>query len=200
MFSYSVNWLKIIKENLPQALHKTKRINMLEALFKPLRVLHAQFILMVDEYSQKARFTNEKQYIEKALNLKFDPTNGIFITLTVPKRTYVFKTEELQADLFVFNEWKAVTPYTVGQYAQEDLGVYKCKIAHSGLLPSANPSHWDVELFATQVVILRQESEFSPATRFTVMVPNYIAYDEQEMRAVIDLYNLAGIDYLITTY
>lgn len=201
MFNYTVNWLKIIKENLPSFLHTDRRLKFIESLMKPLKDLHAGFLLMVDEYSQRARFTSEKQYIQKALNLKYDPIgNGITIENNLPKRVIVYQDDELQVNPWVFQEWNDTTSYLIGEFAQYDLGVYKAKTNNLNKKPSTNPGDWDVELYAVSVTIVRQDSEYDLVNYFTVKVPVAIPYVEEEMRAIIDLYSLAGIDYNIITY
>lgn len=201
MFNYAVNWLKILQENLPLFLHKTKRLDLLQALIKPLKDMHASFLVFAADALQKGRFTMEKIYIEKALNLKYDPIgNGIFIGNSLPNRVIIYQEAELQRTTWVFNEWNSGTAYLIGQTAQEQLGVYKAKTNNTNKQPSANPADWDVEINANSITVIRQDSEFSPATHFIVKVPVAIPYVDAEMRALIDLYNLAGMTYTIITY
>lgn len=201
MFNYAINWLRVLKENVPLFLQKNRRMDLLIAFQKPFKSIHASFLVAKTAYAQKARFTGEKMYLQKALNLRYDPVgNGIYIQNNWPTWLWLFKDTEVEPAPFVYLEWDAAKNYLTNEYAQEGLGVYKALNNNTNKLPSANPADWVLDINANGINYFFNESEYQDAARFIIYVPVAVAYIEEELRAIVDSYALAGIYYSIQTY
>lgn len=201
MFNYAVNWIRVLKENLPLFMQKNRRVDLLLAFQKPFKDIHAQFLIVKASYAQKARFTGEKMYLQKALNLRYDPVgNGIYIQNNWPTLLWLFKETEVEPAPWVYLEWNAATNYLTNEYAQEGLGVYRALNNNVNKLPSANPANWVLDTNANGINYFFNESEYTSMNRFIIMVPVAVGYIEEEMRAIVDTFALAGINYTIQTY
>jgi hypothetical protein len=199
MFNYNIHFTKTIRDNLPCSLRTSRRINFLKAAVKPFKTLYQEFLDLIDGWFQRARFTFETQYIEKALNLRFDPVNnGIYIQDVVPLRYYIFNEAESEPTQYVFNEWDSAVAYLVGDYSQINGTVYRALTNNTNKAPASNPSDWVVETDLN--VYLFNEFDYAYNVRFVVYVPVSVTFDVNEMTALINLYRFASIGYEIQTY
>lgn len=199
MFNLNINWPKIIKENLPFFLHRTKRIDFIKALISGVNQIYQEFLVMYQVYVYKIRFNGQVIYLEKILNDKFSPTSGgIYIVdaNTIPKN-YLYRKSELKPPIYLYRKWKSTTNYSIGQFAVEGNNVFKSLTNNINSLPSTNPTDWQ---YHSDVVYLRRASEFYMQYDFIVRVPSTVTFNVVSLKAIVDYYRLAGKRYKIEIY
>ena len=81
MFNYTINWNRIVKENLPVFFHTVFRLSWIYALIKPFKQIYDEFTALRAEYILKVAYNGQTNYLEKLLNDTFDATlRRIYIT------------------------------------------------------------------------------------------------------------------------
>jgi hypothetical protein len=201
MFNYNINWLKQIKNNLPSFLIRSFRINFILALIKPIKNIYAEFLLIQADYIFKVRFNGQVCYLEKYLNLFFDPGNGIYIDDFAPDYFYAYRTSELKPPTYLYNKWQPTINYLAGEFAYADDGnVYEAAFNNIGKYPVSGPGAAFWSGTTKKPPYIRQRAEFGGSISFIVYVPIALVFDINKMKAIINYYKLAGRGYLIQTY
>ena len=196
MFNFNINILKIIRENLPFALHSPKRLNTLAVYLKPFKVLHAKFLLAKDEYIYKCTFNGSVIYLQKALNDRFDPTNqGITITDATYSPLYIYLASESQPPIIMYRRWNNTMVAAVGDFCVYGRHVYEANTATTGSDVPGTSVKWT--LTTRQAPVLRMQSNFNGTVTFNVNVPSTVTFNLNEMRALINYYKQAGKGYQI---
>lgn len=196
MFNLNINWLKIIKENIPFDLQNLWIIDFIQILISPFKKIHQEFLMMYQVYVYKIRFNGQVQYLEKILNDKFDPVSaGIYIIDGNPAiPNYIYIQSESNPPIYLYRKWNSAVNYTTGQFSIEGNKVYKSLSSNTNKLPSTNPTDWDYE---KEVTFIRRTSEFYIQFDFIVKVPSSLVFNLVSMKAIIDFYRLAGKRYKI---
>jgi|ERR1019366_2943350 hypothetical protein len=199
MFNYTLNWDKIIKENLPLFLQKTQRLQFITALIKPLKLIKVDFDNICAYYSNKVIYNDRKIYFEKILNDTFDTTNrGIYISDdSIFNANYLYRKSELKPPKYLYRLWNSSISYVIGQYAVENNNVYRALANNTNHLPSTHPADW---LYIAPIGYLKRKIEYTGFRGFIVNIPIALTYDDKQMQAIINYYRLAGVLYRIIKY
>lgn len=199
MFNFNINWLKIIKENLPFRLQTPIRMDFILVLFTPFIKIHQDFLLQYQVYVYKIRFNGQIQYLEKILNDKFSPTTGgIYIQdgNTNPV-LYLYRQSESKPPLYLYRRWKTGVTYNTDTRVLDENKVYKALSVNTNIKPSMHPLVWQLQ---GDVTYMRRKSEMNMNFDFIVKVPSSLVFNIISMRAIIDFYRLAGKHYKIELY
>ena len=199
MFNFNINWSKIIKENLSEYFRGSNILSLLRVLISPFVALHLDFMQKYQVYVFKVRFTGQVAYLQKILNTVFSPnTGGIYIVngQAITNR-YLYRKSEGKPPQYRYKKWKSIYNYVPGDFAIYSNKVYKCRFAHTNIIPIASPFHWS---FHKDVTYRRRRSEYNTQYDFIVRVPQIIPFNNAAMRALIDYYKLAGRNYKIEIY
>lgn len=199
MFNYLLNWDKIVRENLPSFLHKTKRLEFIHALIKPLKLFLIDFDNVRAYYISKVAHNSRTIYFDKILNDTFDNVNrGIYITdNSIYNVNYLYKKSEVKPIFYMYKNWDLAVPYAIGEYAVDGNSVYISLTANTNSQPSANPLDWQ---FYKTITFLRTNSEFNGFRGFIVNIPSTVVYDDKQMQSIINYYRLSGVFYTINIY
>jgi len=158
---FDVDWNRIIELNIQSFFKKVKHLAWLQALIKPVKTVHSEFKILIDDLLFKLNFTSQIIYLEHILNVTFDPTNkAIFIENVDNDNPVVMfrKIEQKQAPV-----------------------LFRKSEGQPGL-------------------VMKTRAEFDGVFDFIVNVPIGVAFDEDEMRGLVNLYRLAGMRYTIVTF
>lgn len=198
MFNYSVDWLKVTTDNIAMFLQRIWRMFWIQALIKPVKDIHTEFLVTKTEYTYKVRFNGQKIYLERILNDTFAPgTSVIYITNGLPLNVYIYKKSEVKPPVYLYKKWKSTYSYLPGHYAYHLGIVYICSSANTNQNPTSSSSWAGTTL---QPTFIRKSSEYSTTPSFIVWVPNTLVYDVNKMKALIEYYILAGKSYIIQGY
>lgn len=199
MFNLALNWLKILKENIPLSLHSTSMFDWLKVLISPFNKIHSELMQAYDIFILKIRYTGQVCYMEAILNAKFSPLGGgiYIIDGGIASKRFIYNTIELKPPYYTYRVWQSTIAYAVNEFSTDGNKVYKCLVANTNKQPSTNPTEWE---FYKDIEFIRQSSEFYLTYNFIVKVPSALVYNEISMRAIIDYYRLAGKKYKIETY
>jgi hypothetical protein len=199
MFNLNINFLKVIKNNLLHFLRTPVRLNFLNAAAKPFKQMHSEFLVIVDYYIRRIRFTGQVCYIEQALNERYDAVlKRIYIEDYGTNELYIFQTAEAEPPLYIFNEWNAATAYVAGEYSQVGFDVYLCNVNNTNKPPAANPTEWTLQ--TDEGVTLNLDANFVNTITFIVWVPVSITFDTDELTSIVNAFKLAGRSFVIQTF
>lgn len=199
MFNLNINWLKIVKENLPSFLQKNRRIDFLKVLICPFVKIYTELLQAFDLFVLKIRYNGQVMYLEKILNKKFSPiTGGIYIEdgFLVPNY-YVYNRIELKDPIYIYNRWTSSLSFSPDEFCIYQNKVWKSLTSNSNSVPSLSNTDWS---FVREVIYMRQREDFSLSYNFIVKVPASLVFNIIHMRAILDYYKLAGTQYKIITY
>lgn len=197
---YNVNWKRFVRFLTPNFMRQLRQIAWLEVLVSQVKSLHIGFLLFREEIIYKLRFNSQIIYLEKRLNDKWDNTNrGIYIENTADiDRNYLYNKIELRPKTFLHNKYDPNRTYIIGDWVVYKRRVYKAvDVIPLNWPPDLNPSEWQNRRERTWFY---NQSEYISAFDFIVWVPVAVVFDINEMKAVINLYKLAGKRYQILTY
>lgn len=199
MFNLVLNWLKIIKENLPLELHSTSMFDLLKVLISPFNKIHSELLQAYDVFILKIRYTGQVCYLEEILNAKFSPLGGgiYIIDGGIADKRFIYNSIELKPPYYVYRVWQSTIAYDVNDFSTDGNKVYKCLVDNVNKQPSINPTEWE---FYKNVEFIRKSAEFYLTYNFIVKVPSALVYNDISMRAIIDYYKLAGKKYKIEKY
>lgn len=199
MFNLNINWLKIIKENVPFFLRTPVRMDWILSMISAINQIYQEFIIQQKVYVYKIRFNGQVIYLEKILNDKFDPVGtGIYIIDgNTNVATYLYRRIELKPPLYLYKRWKSTISYNADEFAVEGNKVYKALSNNTNKKPSLYPSYW---AYYKQVPFIKRRTEFYMEYSFIVKVPHTLSFDQNAMKAIIDYYRLAGKRYKIELY
>lgn len=199
MFNLNINWLKIIKEQVPFLLRTPRRINWIKAMIAPFNQIYQEFLVQYQVYIYKIGFNGQIIYLEYILNRKFSPVSGgIFISDGVPvPKTFLYQSIELKPPRYMYNNWDAVTNYLVGHYAVKNNKVWKALANNTNSLPTVGNPDW---AYHKEIEYLRTAAEFNIQYDFIVNIPSALVFNMVSLRGIIDYYRLAGKRYKIVYY
>lgn len=161
MFNYIINWSKVIRENIPLFFHLSFRLNWINALIKPFKIIYSEFVITRAEYLYKVGYKHQKNYLERILNDRFDPSlRRIYLADNTTTNTfYLYKNIESKPPLYMYKNSEGKPP-----------------------------------------LYMRKNSEYSTSSGFVVFVPSDLVYEEAWLRATVNYYRFAGINYSISTF
>lgn len=196
MFKLSINFYKIIKENLPKPLHQTIRLSRIKALTKPFRMMYAEFVAKKNDLFYKASFNGSWVYLETALNDKFDRVNrGITLNDTAVPRVWIYKKSELKPAIVAYMKWNSITDFVSGKFCLYNGVIYQSNSTPNvGNIPDVDPQ-WDAT--TKPVAYIYRKSNYTGSMNFSVLVPSSVVFDETEMRSLIKYYLPAGYGFSI---
>lgn len=198
MFNYLINWIKIIKENLPFFLQSAKRLNWIYTLIKPFKIIANEFEKIRQEFIDKIAYTAQVIYLEKILNDRFDPVNrGIYISNASRfSNYYLYRKAELKPPYYLYRKWRSTIPYQAGEFSVEANRVYVAIVDNISNLPSASPLEW---AYYKDVDFMRSKADHV-TKGFIVNIPLTLVFDEARLRVVVNYYRFAGRNFTINLY
>lgn len=196
MFKLSINFFKVIRENVPQMLSTPIRLSIIKALTLPFRMMYTEFVAKKKELFYKASYNGSSIYLQNALNDKFDPTDrGITLEDAFYDQTHLFLKSELQPDLIAYRKWNATDNFVTGAFCFKDGVIYESNSTPNiNNVPGVDPE-WDPT--PEEITYLRMKSNFRGSMNFTVIVPPTVVFSETEMKALIKYYIPAGFGFSI---
>lgn len=199
MFNFNLNWLKIIKENVPLFDHSIWLFDWLKVLISPFDKISKEFLIAYDLFVLKIRFNGQIIYLEKILNDKFSPTSGGIYIIDGNTNTpnYLYRKIEGKTPIYLYRKWKSTINYVVDNYVVINNKVYKCTVANIGFNPSLNPTKW---VYHSDVVFFKRAVDFYIQYDFIVKIPSTLTFNNISLRAIVDYYRLAGKHYKIELY
>lgn len=194
-----VNWIKLVQLQVPQWMRRKRLVVWLLVLISGVRSLHANFLDYRKNSIYSLLITGQTIYLEKALNDQWDFLDrGIYIeTATDPNQFYLYNRIEAADPVYFYNRYNGVREYAIGDYAVEGTRIWKA--VELGFLdaPEASNAQWSDE---GERLYLRNKIEGNAVYDFIIWVPVGVVFGEAQMRALVDLYKLAGKTYTIQTY
>lgn len=197
MTNYDVNWDNHVWQNLTPSKRQPIRYAWLRFLMRPIKEIHAKFIAFKNREIYLSVHTSQKIYLEKILNDEFDLVDrGIYIGLisSIDKLFLYQHAESLP--IYLYNKWKTTQPYVIGDYATYGTKVWRAISPSTNQTPFVGSTFWT---FHKDRMYVYKKSEYNPKG-FIIFVPVALSFDENQMRALVDLYRYAGIYYEIQTY
>lgn len=190
-----INLNRVRIENLPSILRAPRRLAMLEVMYKPLSMIYADFRAAYKEYRLKTIFNGGIQYLETALNDRFDPDDrGIIVDDSFYEKKYLYLKIEDNPAQIIYNHWRSTRTYAVGDFVIHSGSVWEANAINTNATPGVSGS-WT--LTTRKPLYLRMRANYNEGYSFTVYVPSSITYSEAEMRSLINYYKLAGKNYTI---
>lgn len=199
MFNLNINWLKIIKENIPSKYHTSEIFDWLKILICPINKIYQEFLQAYDVFVYKIRFNGQIIYLEKILNDKFSPVSGGIYIVDGSSVTpyYIYNKSESRTPIYLYKTWKSSQNYSIGQFSLENNKVYKALTNNLNKQPSVNPSDW---AYYKEVTYVRTKTEFDIQYNFIIKIPSTITFNIIAIRAIVDYYRLPGKRYKIELY
>jgi hypothetical protein len=74
MFNYNINWGRLVREQIPSFLHSLIRLTFIRALIKPVKIIHAEFLLRMQGWNYEVKFNAQVILMEYRLNKYFNTT------------------------------------------------------------------------------------------------------------------------------
>lgn len=184
---------------LPTFWRTATRTTWVLVLIYPFRSLYIKFQAFKTEVDYLNYYNSQIIYLEKVLNDKWDLLNrGIYIdNLADLDRLYIFNKLEAKPTTFVYNKWQPLILYPAGSQISYKLKIYQCTSPTTGQFPDITPGVWRYQKDAP---IMRNKQEFNLQNDFIVYVPSSVTFDESQMRATINQYKFAGLNYQIIIY
>ena len=101
---YNISWSNFIILNLPVQLRKSRLIKLIEVFFKPLILLHSEFLVFRIQSLYKVNHNSQICYLQAVLNDSFDPQRGIKIENATLKEPLWFYEPEENAPVYFYEE------------------------------------------------------------------------------------------------
>lgn len=198
--AYNIDWNGFLQALIPRWMRKIRLYTWLELLLHPIRTLQAISQGTIEQHIYEMQLTGQTIYLEKGLNDRFDPIDRLIYIVNSIDLTqfYLYNKVEVQPPVYFYNKWDLSVTYAVGEFAAYDGQIWVCILASTGDAPILGSSYWSVHSEFKHYLINRNES--GNLFDFIVMVPIALVYDENEMRALVNTYKLAGKSYTIQTY
>jgi hypothetical protein len=197
---FNINFGQLISDLTPDRYRgKTVLFEWHTLLYSQIKSLHTIFINYREELLYKTRFNSQVIYLEKRLNDRFDNINrGIYIDNVADKKMdYLYNKSENRSPVFHYNNYNNSTAYSVNDYAQTAVGIYKCISNSTGNTPDISPTFWTL---VHSNIYYKNTSEYWTQIDFIVMVPISVVFNQDEMKSIVNYYKLAGKRYTIQTY
>lgn len=196
---FTVDWIKLVQLQVPQWMRRKRLVVWLLVCISGVRSLHATFLNYRKDALYSMHITGQTIYLEMALNDRFDFVNRdiYIVTATDAHQFYLYNRLELAAPVYFYNKYNALVPYAAGEFAIYKEARWKALVANPTNPPGIVPGEW---MNVGPRLFLKNLGEGNALSDFIVRVPATLLFDLHEMRALIDLYKLAGKTYTIQTY
>lgn len=189
-----INWSRFVAQNIPLWLRKPKRLAWLRVLLTPVRWMWVETEVFREQNLYFLNHTGQVIYLEKVLNDRFDALGrNIYIT-DGSVGDYVYRYAENEPK-WIYRTWRAGVNYAGGDKVMDAGTIYEALNANVDERPSTSISGDWVEADEPWLVFQRSETDQLPD--FIVYVPFFVNFNEEEMKALIDRYRIAGRTYLI---
>ena len=199
MFNFNVNLLQQAQDNLITRLRGPKRINLIDAALKPLKIMQAEVAALRADYTYKVKHNSEVISLETVLNDRFDPiTRGIFIQDANYPFVWIYRISEARPAVKLYRRWTSGQAFLTGQFCWYSGAVYEANTNNTNKVPGV-AVEWTARP-AKKAPVLRMAVNYSGAISFTVKVPVAVTFDLNEMKSLINYYKLAGKGYQIVTF
>lgn len=161
--------------------------------------MYAEFHNFRYEYTYRTRFNGQMQYLETALNDRFDPTNrDIYIQDAFYPKVFIYKKTEVKPAIIAYRKWNSTTSFSTGKFCWYQGDVYVANTTAFNKIPGTDPE-WTIQP-SRSAPVLRKKANYNGYLSFFVMVPVALVFNQPEMEALINYYKLAGRGYQILTY
>lgn len=161
--------------------------------------MYAEFNDLRYTFTYKTRFNGQMNYLETALNDRFDPTNrDIYIQDAFYSKVFIYLKSEVKPAIKVYRKWNSTTSFGIGKFCWYQGDVYVANAVALNKIPGTDPE-WTIQP-SKAAPILRKKANYNGQISFIVMVPVTLVYSQSEMNALINYYKLAGRGYTIQTY
>ena len=201
---FNINVRDIALKLVPPLLRKTKLVEFLYSIIKPLQTINDSFSLFRNDIDYALSFNAQIIYLEHFLNDKYDPNlRRIYITdVANIKHNYIYNNVESFTPIYLYNNYRPTESYVAGDFVAVPIvgvgtHVYKARLDNSGMYPLTNSNYW--QLVGDNIYILN-EIEYISQLHYIVNVPDDVVYSEIIMRNNIDRYNSAGRVYQIINF
>lgn len=195
---FSIVWNTLVTVFLPIWWRKTIHIAWLNLLVSQVKAMHTDFLNYRTDILYKINYNGQICYLQKALNDKFDPLNGIYIDnvadITPP---YIYRHAELKQTLYIHKRWKSTITYVFGNFVLHDNIIWQSSGTNLNSMPSKTNPDW---MKYRDVTYIKRRSEYATAYDFIVYVPSALVFDINQMKALINYYKIASKRYTILTY
>lgn len=202
MFNTRINFILVVRDNLPQMLQQSVTMQWIRAFTKPVREVYKQFQALSTEYLFRIRFNGQACYLQKILNLRFDPSlQRIHVIDTKEDRRYVYDYSAPPGKNRVYSKWDREYIYSPGQFAVDDGYLFEALLGSQNKKPKvsieAGEGCWK---YSDKKRFVIRFSKVGVLTRYIVYVPSSLVFDNNEFVAVLNYYRLAGLTYTIKPY
>lgn len=196
---FNINWRKLYTENTPNEWREIRSSTWFYLVYLPFRLMYATFLKFKTETDYLNNYNSQIIYLEKRLNDRWDPFNKLIYIDNIAdlSRNYLFNKIEARPTTYFYNKWNAAYAYQVGDLVVYKLKVYECLVPNIFAQPDNATIFWK---YVKDAPILRNKTEYQLQNNFIVYVPSAVIFDENEMRATINLYKYAGLNYIIIIY
>jgi hypothetical protein len=161
---------RLVRWLLPIRKRKPLIIALLKVCTNPVKLLYQELLTFRDEKLNQLLYNGQVIYLQRILNIRFNSGNpGIYITDAV----------EID-ELVIYRRSENKQPVYIYTRAELDI---------------TDPAY-DPDAVSTYMYT---RAEYQSGYDFKVKVPAAITFDQNEMKAVIDSYRLAGKRYQIVT-
>ncbi len=195
----SIDWVRLVQLQVPQWLRRKRLLAWLLLCVSQVRALHSAFLAYRKAALYNLHITGQTIYLEKALNDRFDFVNRLIWieTATDLNQFFLRNKVEFAAPVFFYNKYNQAYQYVNGEYATSQGRLWKAIVPLPVHPPGENPAEWSDE---GEQLYLKNRSESQVQFDFTIWVPAALVYDENELRALVAIYKLAGKRYNIISY
>jgi hypothetical protein len=198
MFNTNINFSKVIRENVLSVLLTVRRLERIEVASTPFRMMYDEFKVLRADHLYRTRFNGGVQYLETALNDRFDPVSrGIYLENALYTKIYIYRKSELKPAKVLYKRWNSTTSFPTGSFCWYNNIIYVATAPALNKVPGVDPQ-WTAT--ARQPAVLRKRANFYGGLSFRVRVPAALVYNANEMNSLIKYYKLAGPGYEIKPY
>lgn len=194
-----VDWVRLVQLQVPQWMRRKRLVVWLLVCISQVRSLHGAFMAYRKDALYSLRITGQTTYLEKALNDRFDFVNRLIYieTATDINQFYLRNKMELAPKIYFYNKYNPDHHYEQGQYATSQGHVWKTLVDSPANPPGTDPSEWSDE---GKQLYLKNKGEGQILYDFIIWVPAALVFDENELRALVAIYKMAGKRYTIMTF
>lgn len=206
---FSIDFIDIMKKNIPVFLRKTRLLDFVSSLLKPLRTLNDLLLLFRDDIDYKLLFNGQVIVLEHYLNDIYDPVlRRIFISdYQKIKIDYLYNKQESKPKTFLYNKWQPNILYHTfqgffsGDFVQKSTLLGEKIFLSTALTinenPEVTPSKW---FLIKNAKSFRNNIERASEFDFVVHIPQSISFNSIIVLNQISTYKLAGKRAKIVTF
>lgn len=178
MTNYVVNIIQVIHRTLSFELRNQINVAMFYALTRPLNAVSVAFEDFTRQRKRQAKYNGQKMVLERMLNLYYYGQDK-WATAADPTASGGFYIEQAAGNvdkMYIFKKTESSTSDWIFKKSES--------------LPGG----------ASRSYIFKKSELSNFVYDFKVRIPSSFTYNENEVRALVDRYKLAGKNYAIETY